>query len=211
MGISIPPSPSYEYNMDYRYDVAYSNLVLQPSYKIGGTETPGGEKSTTTPSGKMYVLTRPILSQLWSFKIRRTTFLNYIKFANLLILRLSKLGKGRSGCSILSSKVVMFDSISSCLSWTNHVHLAKSSSPKAKAVKNLSPPNHQQSTLLACLRKNMVSISDKFSDSRNWEPEQQQINGINGHPIFHTFPLLKLQRLLLASSKSSPSSWASNW
>ena len=31
---------------------------------------------------------RPSLSQLWSFKIRRTSFLNYMKFAHLLILRL---------------------------------------------------------------------------------------------------------------------------
>ena len=32
---------------------------------------------------------RRTLSQFWSFKIRRTTFLNYLKFANLLITRLS--------------------------------------------------------------------------------------------------------------------------
>ena len=39
--------------------------------------------------------TRPIISQLWSFKIRRTTFLNYIKFADILL----KLWKGWSGSS----------------------------------------------------------------------------------------------------------------
>ena len=32
--------------------------------------------------------TQPILSQLWSFKIRRTTFPNNKKFVDLLILRL---------------------------------------------------------------------------------------------------------------------------
>ena len=32
--------------------------------------------------------TRPTLSQLWIFKIRRTAILNYIKFADLLIVRL---------------------------------------------------------------------------------------------------------------------------
>ena len=31
---------------------------------------------------------RPTFSQLWCFKMRRWTFLNYIKFANLMIARL---------------------------------------------------------------------------------------------------------------------------
>ena len=35
-----------------------------------------------------YTATRPAFSQFWSFKIRRTTNLNYIKFADLLIERL---------------------------------------------------------------------------------------------------------------------------
>ena len=42
-------------------------------------------------------LTRPTLSQFRSFKIRRTTFPNYIKFCDLLILRLKNGKKGRSG------------------------------------------------------------------------------------------------------------------
>ena len=34
------------------------------------------------------IVTRPNISQFWSLKIRRTTFQNYIKFANLLISKL---------------------------------------------------------------------------------------------------------------------------
>ena len=34
------------------------------------------------------VRSRQTLSQFWSFKIRRTTFLNYINYADLLIFRL---------------------------------------------------------------------------------------------------------------------------
>ena len=42
--------------------------------------------------------TRPTLSQYWSFKIRRTTFLKYMKFADLLIVRHLNCEKaGRSG------------------------------------------------------------------------------------------------------------------
>ena len=36
----------------------------------------------------LFDLSRRTLSQIWGFKIRRTTFLNYVKFADLLILRL---------------------------------------------------------------------------------------------------------------------------
>ena len=35
------------------------------------------------------IASRRTLSQFWSFKIRHTTFLNYIKFVNLLIKRLN--------------------------------------------------------------------------------------------------------------------------
>ena len=44
---------------------------------------------------------RRTLSQFWSFKIRRTTFLNYIKFADLLILRLWNCEKFRRVASTI--------------------------------------------------------------------------------------------------------------
>ena len=42
----------------------------------------------STSVSSVIAFTRPTLSQLWSSKIRRTTFLNFMKFTVLLILRL---------------------------------------------------------------------------------------------------------------------------
>ena len=41
---------------------------------------------------------RPTLSQFWSFKIRHTTFLSYIKFNNLLILKLLNRERASRDC-----------------------------------------------------------------------------------------------------------------
>ena len=44
--------------------------------------------SYNTMLATIQLKTQPTLSQLWSFKSRPTTFLNCLKFADLIILRL---------------------------------------------------------------------------------------------------------------------------
>ena len=51
------------------------------------------------------ILSRPTLSQLWSFKIRHTTILNYMKLSALMILRLSNSERtGRGAGEVLPGR-----------------------------------------------------------------------------------------------------------
>ena len=59
------------------------NRFLPPTY-LNGSE---GENKGWRTAVRLPKLTPQTLSQFWSFKIRRTTFLNLPKFADLLIAR----------------------------------------------------------------------------------------------------------------------------
>ena len=69
------------------------------SFKVGWETSPRKEKRETEKKSLCLNLgvALPTLSQLRSFKIRGTKFLNYIKFADLLIGRALRFAKGTVG------------------------------------------------------------------------------------------------------------------
>ena len=56
-----------------------------------------------------YIGSRSTLSQHWSFQIRRTTFVNYIKFAVLLIMGYSRIVKGPEGLALKNVYMSYFE------------------------------------------------------------------------------------------------------
>ena len=75
--------------------------------------------SQLTAAARSWPTARRTLSQFLSFRIRGTKFLNYIIFANLLILRLSYCENARRVCASKSARpnILQFQSLKIYPSW----------------------------------------------------------------------------------------------